>query len=322
MSKISELKKQNPSLSFDGVNIINKLMGKSKYTEMMITFIKNYKLNELNMSRKSLENELKDMGVNDDNFIKSLDIFELNHLTYFINSYIGYNKLKLINKFIELNEKNLIKNNDLTTYKSFDEIELQISLSELKTIDKEFERQIKKLYETDEWLVCKPLSYQSSLKYGASTKWCTASKDQPDYYFRYSKRGILIYSINKKTGNKIAGFKSLDISYENETSFWDINDQRIDSMDSGLPDDVLNIFRNEFLNTKQCNWDILTDEERNKQILWIENNKNERMELCQEGETQELGEAVGRLGDAVGRLIPFDRTTTNGPQFSEPTIAN
>ena len=297
-------------------------MGKSKYTEMMIAFIKNSKLNELNMSRKSWENELKDMGVNDDNFIKSLDIFELNHLMYFINSYIGYNKLKLINKFIELNEKNLIKNNDLTTYKSFDEIELQISLSELKTIDKEFERQIKKLYETDEWLVCKPLSYQSSLKYGASTKWCTASKDQPDYYFRYSKRGILIYSINKKTGNKIAGFKSLDISYENETSFWDINDQRIDSMDSGLPDDVLNIFRNEFLNTKQCNWDILTDEERNKQILWIENNKNKRMEFCNEVETQELGEAVGRLGDAVGRLIPFDRTTTNGPQFSEPTIAN
>ena len=37
------------------------------------------------------------------------------------------------------------------------------------------------------------------------------------------------------------------------------------------------------------------------------------MELCDE---------VGRLGDAVGRLIPFDRTTTNGPQFSEPTIAN
>jgi hypothetical protein len=267
------------------------------------------------MSRKSWENELKDMGVNDDNFIKSLDIFELNHLMYFINSYIGYNKLKLINKFIELNEKNLIKNNDLTTYKSFDEIELQISLSELKTIDKEFERQIKKLYETDEWLVCKPLSYQSSLKYGASTKWCTASKDQPDYYFRYSKRGILIYSINKKTGNKIAGFKSLDISYENETSFWDINDQRIDSMDSGLPDDVLNIFRNEFLNTKQCNWDILTDEEQNKQILWIENNKNNRMELCHEVDTT-------GLSDEIGRLIPFVRTTTNGPQFSEPTIAN
>ena len=85
MSKIAELKKQNPSLSFDGVNIINKLMGKSKYTEMMIAFIKNSKLNELNMSRKSWENELKDMGVNDDNFIKSLDIFELNHLMYFRN---------------------------------------------------------------------------------------------------------------------------------------------------------------------------------------------------------------------------------------------
>ena len=118
------------------------------------------------------------------------------------------------------------------------------------------------------------------------------------------------------------GLKVLILVTKMKHLFWDINDQRIDSMDSGLPDDVLNIFRNEFLNTKQCNWDILTDEERNKQILWIENNKNKRMEFCNEVETQELDEAVGRLGDAVGRLIPFDRTTTNGPQFSEPTIAN
>jgi hypothetical protein len=42
-------------------------------------------------------------------------------------------------------------------------------------------------------------------------------------------------------------------------------------MDSGLPSDVLDIFRNEFSNTKQSNWDILTDEERNRQILWLEN---------------------------------------------------
>jgi hypothetical protein len=132
-------------------------------------------------------------------------------------------------------------------------------------------KQVLKLYETDEWLVVKPLSYQASLKYGASTKWCTASKDSSDYYFRYSRRGILIYSINKKTGNKVAGFKNLDTSHESETSFWNITDQRIDSMDSGLPSDVLDIFRNEFSNTKQSNWDILTDEERNRQILWLEN---------------------------------------------------
>ena len=132
-------------------------------------------------------------------------------------------------------------------------------------------KQVLKLYETDEWLVVKPLSYQASLKYGASTKWCTASKDSPDYYFRYSRRGILIYSINKKTGNKVGAFKNLDTGYDVETSFWNITDQRIDSMESGLPNDVLDVIRYDFFNTKESNWDILSDEERNRQLLWFEN---------------------------------------------------
>jgi hypothetical protein len=172
------------------------------------------------------------------------------------------------------------KNNDEEIYKSVQGnlpkikpflSELTLALPALKKQKKEMAKQVLKLYETDEWLVVKPLSYQASLKYGASTKWCTASKESSDYYFRYSKRGIVIYSINKKTGNKVAGFKSLDTGHDAETSFWNITDQRIDSMDSGLPSDVLDIFRNEFSNTKQSNWDILTDEERNRQILWLEN---------------------------------------------------
>jgi len=197
-----------------------------------------------------------------------MDLVNLIHL---ISTYFGHNNFKLMKEFINLNEKKLIENNDLTTYKTFDELELQISLSSLKTIDKEMQKQVQKLYENDEWLVVKPLSYQASLKYGASTKWCTASKDNAEYYFRYSKRGILIYTINKKTGNKVAGFKSLDTAYDAETSFWNITDQRIDSMDSGLPNDVLDVIKNQFLNTNQTNWDILSDEDRNRQVLWFEN---------------------------------------------------
>ena len=73
------------------------------------------------------------------------------------------------------------------------------------------------------------------------------------FEIEFTERAKLDIEKHKKTGNKVAGFKNLDTSHESETSFWNITDQRIDSMDSGLPNDVLDIFRNEFSNTKQTN---------------------------------------------------------------------
>ena len=271
MSRIEELKKQNPSFNVDGIEIINQLLGKTKYTEMAINLIK-YKNLQLSEGRnRDVIEELKNGFGFDVEYLNSLNYLELSSIMHLISDYFGYNNFRLLKEFISLNEKKLIENNELTTYKTFDELELQISLSSLKTIDKEMAKQVLKLYETDEWLIVKPLSYQASLKYGASTKWCTASKDSPDYYFRYSRRGILIYCINKKTGNKVGAFKNLDTGYDVETSFWNITDQRIDSMESGLPNDVLDVIRYDFFNTKESNWDILSDEERNRQLLWFEN---------------------------------------------------
>lgn len=271
MSRIEELKKQNPSFNIDGIAIMNQSLGKPKYTEMAINLIKYKNLENNEGRRKDLIGELKSELGFDVEYLNSLNYMELTNIMHLISNYFGYNNYRLLKEFINLNEKKLIENNDLTTYKTFEELELQISLSSLKTIDKEMAKQVLKLYETDEWLVVKPLSYQASLKYGASTKWCTASKDSPDYYFRYSRRGILIYCINKKTGNKVGAFKNLDTGYDVETSFWNITDQRIDSMESGLPNDVLDVIRYDFFNTKESNWDILSDEERNRQLLWFEN---------------------------------------------------
>ena len=36
------------------------------------------------------------------------------------------------------------------------------------------------------------------------------AKDNPEYFIRYTSRGSLIYIINKKTGLKVACFKSFD----------------------------------------------------------------------------------------------------------------
>ena len=154
--------------------------------------------------------------------------------------------------------------------------------------------------ETDEWLVLKPLSYQASVKYGSGTKWCTSSKNESEYYFRYSKRGILIYCINKKTGDKVAGFKNLDLSYEKETSFWTIIDLRTDSIDCDLPEDVMNIFKEEFKNTKKTNWELLSEDERNRQLIQQESFNNKYNSVEYTNEEQPISELrVTRRGDIV-----------------------
>ena len=270
MSKIEELKKQNPTLVIDVVSIIDQLFNKPKYTEMSVNLIKN-KISNQNNHVEDIVNELThEYGFkNEDLKLKSNQ--EIVNLFKVISDYFGYNNFKVIKKFIELNERKLVSNNDLTSYKTFDELELQVSLASLKLIDKEMEKQIQKLYETNEWLVIKPLSFLASKKYGASTKWCTTQENNPEYYLRYSRRGILIYCINKISGDKVAAFKNLDTSYEKETSFWNLTDQRIDSLESGLPYDVMNIIKDEFTNTKKSNWDILSDDEKNRQVVWLDN---------------------------------------------------
>jgi hypothetical protein len=302
MGKIEELKKQNPNFNINIIDIINDVYGKSKYTEMVINLIKNkYSKREGDGNYYSdIHRELiREFKVKPNKLIGKT-VFELVNIIKVFSEYIGYNESKTIEKFIELNEKNLITQKDLTTYKTIEELELQISLSDLKIVDKELEKQVLKLMETDEWLVLKPLSYQASVKYGSGTKWCTASKNESDYYFRYSKRGILIYCINKKTGDKVAGFKNLDLSYEKETSFWTIIDLRTDSIDCDLPEDVMNIFKEEFKNTKKTNWELLSEDERNRQLIQMEslNKKYDSTEYLAEGQpTAEL--RVTRRGDIV-----------------------
>jgi hypothetical protein len=163
-------------------------------------------------------------------------------------------------KFCDFNERGLIQSNDLSKYSSFDEILSVTSIAELKSQEKELEKQIKVIYTNEEWTVIRPLTGNSSMKYGSGTKWCTASTKNPDYFFRYSKRGILLYMINKKTGLKVACFKSLD--EEHEFSFWNQEDIRIDSIESGLPLFIIDIIRDEITNNPVSNMSLLSDEEK------------------------------------------------------------
>lgn len=273
MGKIDELKKQNPELNFNIIDVMSKVLPKTKYVEMVVNLIKN-KLEE-GLSKKYIEDiksELCDDWNVPNEFLTDKTDIEILNIYRGLEMSFNRAQYQSLIKFVELNERKLIEKSDLTSYKNFDEIDLQNSLSDLKLIDKELQKQVVKLYEDDEWLVIKPLSWVSSKKYGANTKWCTSSEYEHDYFYRYAKRGILIYSINKKTGNKVAAFKNIDNSYDKETSFWDIKDNRVDSIDADLPHHIMDIFKDQFFNCKTTNWDILSDDDKKSQLCWLESN--------------------------------------------------
>ena len=83
------------------------------------------------------------------------------------------------------------------------------------------------------------------MKYGSNTKWCT-TMDSGKYFANYSKWGILIYALNKKTGYKFASFKNLNENRDKEFSFWNPADNKIDPLDIlEIPTEIISIIRKE-----------------------------------------------------------------------------
>jgi hypothetical protein len=226
------------------IETLLRLMKKTKNYDNYIVDIKEMFTKRLNISSSKLEKFTNFQIFLMWDFLETFDIDDL----------VEYQK------FCDFNERGLIQSNDLSKYSSFDEILSVTSIAELKLQEKELEKQIKVIYTNEEWTVIRPLTGNSSMKYGSGTKWCTASTKNPDYFFRYSKRGILLYMINKKTGLKVACFKSLDD--EHEFSFWNQVDTRIDSIESGLPLFIIDIIRDEVTNNPVSNMSLLSDEEK------------------------------------------------------------
>ena len=273
------------------IETLLRLMKKTKNYDNYIVDIKEMLTKKLNISSSKLEK------------FTNLQIFLMWN---FLEINFDINDLVEYRKFCDFNERGLIQSNDLSKYSSFNEILSVTSIAELKSQEKELEKQIKVIYTNEEWTVIRPLTGNSSMKYGSGTKWCTASTKNPDYFFRYSKRGILLYMINKKTGLKVACFKSLD--EEHEFSFWNQEDIRIDSIESGLPLFIIDIIRDEITNNPVSNMSLLSDEEKKIQ----EDLLGYRLNKYSASEIQPIEMDISNLYDS------FDSVSMNERRLSPP----
>ena len=157
---------------------------------------------------------------------------------------IPNNELDSLVDFIEMYEKHQITGVDINQVKTLNEIESVINLINIKNIGKEFSKQTYVDLDTEKWLVIRPLTYESSLKYGAHTKWCTAAKSNPYQFFRYTEEAVLIYCINKETGYKLAFHMFKEGNKFYDISFWNSVDDRIDSLSAEIDFDVYQLIKN------------------------------------------------------------------------------
>lgn len=127
------------------------------------------------------------------------------YLEYMCTMYSQISNAKLIVDTVIMFETLLpyIEDKDIysSRYRDFRLLLEYIDNAQIIKDEKSFNREehVDVIHETDEYIIVRPKTHKGSLKYGANTRWCTASKNNPSTFNSYSKNKFLIYLVRKKT---------------------------------------------------------------------------------------------------------------------------
>lgn len=158
------------------------------------------------------------------------------YLDYMCNQWISVRNSSTVSKTVMEFDSLLpyIENKDIysSDYSAF--FDLMVAITNAKEVKEEKtfkkEEHVDVIYEDDTVLLLSPKTHRGSLKYGASTKWCTASKEYPGHFTRYKRDGYLYYLIRKQPKNsewdKVAFYKS-EKDFTSEVQIYKANDTSI-----------------------------------------------------------------------------------------------
>lgn len=233
-----ELKQQNKDLEIHVVDIVSKFdpSETGKYTSFLIKLLKE---SSDKPKRGRLRSRAEVIRSVRGEFVRPKGESNIEeHIISYLTDVYDVKNLETLIKFHEHLENHRIDEDkrDINQYKSWDELNRIVSLATIKLEQKRLEKEVIRVLETEEWLAVRPLTIESSLTYGAGTKWCTASRGNHDYFYRYCNDGVLTYVINKKNGDKYG------IMYNKgskEFSMWNAPDLRIDSVESTIPSEIV-----------------------------------------------------------------------------------
>lgn len=255
------LKEQHKNLEFHLVDFINKFdpTDTGKYTTFLTKMVQD-RLEEESKYRHN-ENRLIPIEEYESRFKFPRGNNHLENLIfgYLIDS-LGKENVEVLYSFEKHTKENRILNKDISAYSNWEQIRKEVSLADLKQNQKLLEKEVQKVVDNDEWLVIRPLTFESSLTYGAGTKWCTASRQNKDYFYRYSRNGVLCYAISKIDGEKFGLYYDIE---NTEFSIWNAPDRRIDSVESTIPSKMMSELYI-FMKSEQCNYEYFSKSEKKK----------------------------------------------------------
>ena len=264
MSRIDELKKQHPQFNINYFDIFRRLdISKSGKYMPVISHMVNESLKrrvEHRSELDSVKSRCEEYGFD----YEGLNEYEL-VVSYLILDYVTSRDWDIMREFMDYMERGVIENKDVLTYKNMDDVRAAVSSATLKLYSKELQNQIHKEFEDETWIAVRPLSFEASAKYGASTRWCTTYKKEKEYFAKYFSRGVLVYFINKITGYKFALYSEV---YEgnNDISFWNAEDARVDFLQLDIEPHLLPIIKS-LANSKIKNGEMLHPDDLKKVLI-------------------------------------------------------
>ena len=274
---IKKLKKENDFLNMTLIDMLGKFdtSKTKKYTQLLVKLL-NKKIEESNHLDECLlsrpHNEVQNNPIDR---VLPHSCWTNSVTRNFICDYIfSWGNMERFVEFTELMDKNLIPENDISQYDSWEMLETNLFEAKNREMFKKSKKEIHRIYEDQNYLIFKPLTYMSSCSYGYQTKWCTAMINDATYFYNHS-RGILIYLIDKKENKKFAFYKHCPDHFELEFNehenyvFKTFNqeDKQIDTIQTGLPLSILEIILRETdlkLPTTIPNYKLFSDGEKNK----------------------------------------------------------
>ena len=334
---IKKLKKENEILNLNLASMLERFdtSKTKKYSQFLVKML-NEKIEKWQKEQEEYESIRKANEVLDPlERVVPNDSFEnMISRLFFCDFLFSWNSIGRFVEFTELMEKGVISEKDISKYDSWEMLETQLFEAKNRELFKRSKKEIHKIFEDDNYMIFKPLTYASSCSYGYQTKWCTAMVNDPGYFYNHS-RGILIYLIDKKENKKFAFYKHFPQRYEISDDHeqyvfktYNQEDKQIDTIQTGLPMNILQIILMECdlkSPTTIPNYKLFSEDEKNEMrkytgpLLDDEDLGGEEKMLTVVEEPMPLAPALRRLRRAA-RLIPMPALEPHGEDVIESEI--
>lgn len=206
MSRLERIKEQHPELNVTIIDLLARVdpTDSYKYLEFLVKSLKDY-----------FQEEKEQLGLH-----IGIDL-------------VGTENTKTLNEYEKHCKANRVRKNDITQIETWKEMRDEVKFAEQVEQQKKNEKQIKKVFEDDNYKLLIPLSYEACKIYGSNTKWCIT---QESHWKTYSKNYNILFVIDKKSNTKYAisrkkGEKTIDA--------WDEKDVQMSPLLLKLPHDIM-----------------------------------------------------------------------------------